>query len=224
MSYEEVNAFEENNRQKKVTALVAVLAPVLANAGCGPEILNDELWDLATKKAEVKPPSPITKFLVVQALGGGRAASQPVRPNGNSALSDSSSEAARPLTENSEDRPTSPEPAASSTPTLFDFALSREVTEQAIKQVGTHADPDWKLRALQAVRKVAERQTHFIVDDCWQYVEEPREPRAMGAVIANARRQGLIAPTSEYRPSARVTAHSNPRRVWRSLICQEVAS
>jgi hypothetical protein len=229
--------WEEINRAKKVTRLVAVLAPVLREANCPPELIDDEVWELATRKAELKNgPSPETKRQVLQALGAGSVAREETTAlPGVSHPRSEVSEAARPLTESSGVAvPSEPAasvvsgggvfPSAPSAHTLFDLDTSRRFTEAAIQRAEKGAGDDWNERALEAVRKVAEQQSHFIVDDCWVFVEEPREPRAMGAVITKARKLGIIAATDEYRPSSRVSAHSNPRRVWRSLIAVAVAS
>lgn len=249
----DAQVYVDLNRERKARKLAAVLAPVLEAAQCDLSILDRQAWELACRRAGIDPvkqfPSHETMSLValeieqLKQLGGG-AASSP-SPEVATPSERPPSEAASTPSENSPApsvngvrQASEGEPAASTvsrgrvnttpfrdpcSPTLFDLPEARETTAQAIQRVGDHADPDWKIRALEAVRAVAERQTHFIVDDCWRFVEEPREPRAMGAVIAKARKQGLIAPTSEYRPSARVTAHSNPRRVWKSLICRAVS-
>jgi hypothetical protein len=242
--------WEEIGRAKKVTRLVAVLAPVLREANCPPELIDDEVWDLATRKAGLKKgPSAETKSQVLRALGAGpvpphqETTANPGRSRSDTSetdrsFTDSERSAARegqrvhsvkqPQAESAVSIVSSggltPSVPAADTPCLFDLDTSRRYTEAAIKRVEQAAGEDWNERALEAVRRVAESQSHFIVDDCWAFVEEPREPRAMGAVINKARRLGIIAATDEYRPSSRVSAHSNPRRVWRSLISVAVAS
>lgn len=108
-----------------------------------------------------------------------------------------------------------------SRPTLFEAAAA---TEDALRRVEENADADWKLRALQAIRKVAEQQPYLVVDDTWKFVEAPREKRAMGAMMQRARKEGWIAPTSEYRPSTNIAAHLGPRRLWKSLIYNSVGA
>jgi hypothetical protein len=45
----------------------------------------------------------------------------------------------------------------------------------------------------------------------------PREPRAIGAMMTNAAKAGVIAPTNRYTPSARPECHRRPVKIWKSL-------
>jgi hypothetical protein len=47
--------------------------------------------------------------------------------------------------------------------------------------------------------------------------DAPHEPRALGALMREAARNGLIEATDRVRPSERPQCHMNPKRVWRSL-------
>jgi len=103
----------------------------------------------------------------------------------------------------------------------FDDTASAVARDHAIQRVDQHAEPDWKEHAYTAVLETAREQPDgFIVDDVWpripDTVEAPHELRAMGAVMRRAQRDGMIVPTRDFLLSARVTAHRNPRRVWRS--------
>jgi hypothetical protein len=87
--------------------------------------------------------------------------------------------------------------------------------DEAVDRVERHADPTWKVRALEAVRRVPSGSL-FTTDDLWgDGLDEPREPRALGAVMRAAQRGGLAVPTDAYRPSDRPVCHRNPKRVWR---------
>lgn len=103
----------------------------------------------------------------------------------------------------------------------FDERAAARARDIDMARVDLHADPEWKDIAYDAVCATAQELPNgFIVDDVWKHmphwIEEPREPRAMGPVMRRAQSAGVIIPTNEYRPSARVTAHRNPRRVWKS--------
>ncbi len=102
----------------------------------------------------------------------------------------------------------------------FDAAASTQARDAAIRRVDTHAEPDWKTAAYEAVIQTAQLHPDgFIVDDVWPQIDDdvppPHELRAMGAVMRRAQKAGEIIPTDQFRLSARVTAHRNPRRVWR---------
>jgi hypothetical protein len=104
---------------------------------------------------------------------------------------------------------------------VFDGAASAAARDRSMKQVEEHADPNFKDAAYEAVCITARLQPEgFIVDEVWRNlpagVVQPREPRAMGPVMSRAKRDGVIVPTNEFRASARVTAHRNPRRVWKA--------
>lgn len=105
---------------------------------------------------------------------------------------------------------------------LFDAIQARE---EAIEQVERNAEPEWKQACRDAIRELAIAKAEFTTDEVWEYleaeqVELPHEVRAMGALMLNAARQGLIVASDRYRNSARVACHARPVRVWVSLCFQ----
>ena len=101
---------------------------------------------------------------------------------------------------------------------LFDIELAREETDRAVARV--FASDEWKQVAYKAVLAVCRRLDTFIVDDVWEEMggenaPMPSEPRAMGAVIRKAAKDGLIVHAGTYTLSARVTCHRNPTTVWK---------
>lgn len=63
---------------------------------------------------------------------------------------------------------------------------------------------------------------HVTSDDVWAAVGEftvaqPREPRAMGAVLRRLQRFGYLKPLKKWQPSTRACCHGRPVRVWRVL-------
>ena len=76
--------------------------------------------------------------------------------------------------------------------------------------------------ALVTIVMLARRRERFTTDDVWKTIEginpniSPREPRAMGAAMTKAHREGIIQPTAEYVQSTRPQNHARPIRVWRS--------
>ena len=102
----------------------------------------------------------------------------------------------------------------------FDEQAAHEATEEAIQRVSDHGEPEGKARLLAAVRRVAVRQGFFTTDDVWALEPLPgvHEPRVLGAVMRTAAAKGWIEKTERYEKSKRRDAHSNPKRVWRSLV------
>lgn len=100
---------------------------------------------------------------------------------------------------------------------LFNAELGKDLRDLAIQRVGD-AHQTWCETALWRVYGVCKSHKEFTTDDLWQRIDAPVEPRAMGAVIAAARKRGWIEPTDQFRVSTRAVCHRNPKRVWRSLL------
>lgn len=103
---------------------------------------------------------------------------------------------------------------------LFDYLAASEAKEKAIDRAASGASPEWVTSVSGIIR--AFDGEFFTTDDVWrvcqeQGVEEPREPRALGAVMRDLAREGVIVATRDYRPSVRVACHSRPVRVWRRV-------
>lgn len=98
----------------------------------------------------------------------------------------------------------------------LDVREARRRKTEAIDAVERGADAWWFRRALQAVRSARVSTAGFTTDDVWAILgdDEPRENRAMGAVMREAHRSGLARPTVQYRPSADPRCHGRPKRVW----------
>jgi len=107
--------------------------------------------------------------------------------------------------------------------TLFDVIPESNdvITTRAIKKAGDNADPTWFKEALDAVKHCALTLGEFTTDDVWEVltnrnIDATREPRALGAVIRNAKSLKLIVPTGNYRRSNRPECHMNPKMIWRA--------
>lgn len=104
---------------------------------------------------------------------------------------------------------------------VLDLPEGRRRRDVAIAQVQAARDAFMAAAAL-AIETLARRVATFITDDVWvelQGATWPRERRAMGAAMRAAQRRGLIQPTDQFAPSARPECHANPKRIWRSLLC-----
>jgi hypothetical protein len=108
----------------------------------------------------------------------------------------------------------------------FDPTEGERRKREAIDRVETNADERWKAAAAEVVRKVALGREEFTTDRIWGVLErefstlETPEPRAMGAVMRRAAKDGLIEKTDRHLPTARPEAHRRPIPVWRSLVCK----
>jgi len=93
--------------------------------------------------------------------------------------------------------------------------------EEAIALVASGMNPEWREDALRAIKTLAEREDEFTTDKVWEELltfstADTPEPRAMGAVMVQARKLGYILPTNTYLNSSRVSCHNRPLRIWES--------
>lgn len=99
---------------------------------------------------------------------------------------------------------------------------AREARDLAVARVGRSAGVPVMEVLRNAVRATATERSFFIVDEVWGKVDASTigqvDKRSMGAAMLEAVRQGVIAPTDQYRASEQKQCHGNPRRVWRSLL------
>lgn len=96
-----------------------------------------------------------------------------------------------------------------------DAEMAEVARNHAIDVMEAKAKLRWKDEALAAVMHLAATRAEFTTDDVWALVqlsgEHTHEPRAMGAVMRQAARDGAIAKTD------RVVNSARPVTVWRSL-------
>lgn len=102
----------------------------------------------------------------------------------------------------------SPVPAAKAT--------GEELRDRALKRVAANAPPEWVESARRALsRIVAAGPWQFTTDQVWAQCEtKPPEPRALGAVMRDAAKAGLIRKTDRVVPSNRPECHRRPVAVW----------
>lgn len=106
---------------------------------------------------------------------------------------------------------------------LFDLPEAIEAREEAIARVDAHAEEQWKQACRNAIMEIASIKAEFSTDDIWEFmyqnnIEQPHENRAMGAVIREAHKLGIIKPTDRYVNSLRPECHRRPIKIWLSLI------
>jgi len=101
----------------------------------------------------------------------------------------------------------------------FDTTTAETVRDQHIAQVEQNADPDWLTAAHRAVHHLATHRHEFTTDDMWTalaHIDAPHEPRAMGAVMTHAARNGIITKTDRVTNSRRTQCHARPVAIWKS--------
>lgn len=94
--------------------------------------------------------------------------------------------------------------------------------EEAIDRVDRGMDAEWRERALAELEALCRERTGkgwagtFTSDDLRERMgdDEPREPRAYGAIMRRGRFLGFCNPLDSWRTSDRVSNHKRPERVW----------
>ena len=104
--------------------------------------------------------------------------------------------------------------------TQLDLLAALAARDEAIQRVDEHASDAWKAEAMRAVVRVARERRRFTTDDVWAVLGESgtHEPRAMGAIMLQAARDGWVRATDDYVRSNRVACHARPLRVWESAL------
>jgi hypothetical protein len=94
--------------------------------------------------------------------------------------------------------------------------------DEAIDRVERHANTRWKVNARTMIWWLAYTRAEFTADAVWELLArtslKTHEPRAMGPMMQDACRRGLIEPTDAYTRSHRRSCHNRPIRVWRSRV------
>ena len=102
---------------------------------------------------------------------------------------------------------------------LLDIISAQDAADEAIARVGVNADPKWLNAAHGIITELAFDKQRFTSDDVWAMLDKtgvpnPHEPRALGAVLKQVAKEGLIHATDDWVPSRRAVAHARPVRVW----------
>lgn len=102
-----------------------------------------------------------------------------------------------------------------------DLDQAKGARDHAIAEVAAGAAESFWDVAIETIYQVARVRATFVIDDVWaaRATWPPtNDRRAMGAAMLQAKREGLIIPTSDFRSTAQVFRHAAPVRVWRSLV------
>lgn len=97
--------------------------------------------------------------------------------------------------------------------------LGEELRDEGIDRAEAHANPRFKAEAFFLIATIP-LGAEFTTDYIWRLLPpdcRTREPRAMGAIIRSAFKQGLIEQVPRTIKSIRPIAHRNPKQVWRRI-------
>jgi len=78
------------------------------------------------------------------------------------------------------------------------------------------APADWKDKARKAIRGIAASMDEFTTDDVWLIIPTVEEPRALGPLMLEAERAGLIYSTDRTKVSTNPRNHARRVTIWRS--------
>ena len=107
------------------------------------------------------------------------------------------------------------EPMNNQSPAL----ASSLVTDRAIEKVAKNANQEWMEAAYKAVQSVASLLAEFSADDVAMAMPKnvtTSDKRAMGAVLRQAAKDGLIRSTPRFTTCQRINQHRCPKRIWES--------
>lgn len=109
---------------------------------------------------------------------------------------------------------------------LANIAKAEAARDDGMERAASGASPVWHAAADVALRQCAEENEFFTVDIVWDRIypllphEEPRDRRAMGAVMRRGVEAGWIERTCRVVLSKRATRQRGTVQVWRSKIYQ----
>jgi hypothetical protein len=97
----------------------------------------------------------------------------------------------------------------------------QEAKREAIERVTRAANEEWMAAAGAIVEKLARGRQSFTTDDVWGELDaltvSTPEPRAMGAVMTIAKRDGIVKASGGFVSSRRAICHGRPIQIWLSL-------
>ena len=111
------------------------------------------------------------------------------------------------------------EPIDDRAPTI---AAGPELRDEAIDQVEENADPSWVEAATRIAEDLAVECREFTTDAVWERLDqlgvETHEPRAMGSIMRDLARRGIVTNSGRVEKSTRPECHARPCAVWVSSI------
>ena len=91
--------------------------------------------------------------------------------------------------------------------------------QQAIKEVESHADPEWIGKANESLDILIKNNQEFTSDQVWKLLDSwqvprPHAPSAMGSIMRRAALAKRIKKTGRFIPSTQGTNHQRDVAVW----------
>lgn len=99
--------------------------------------------------------------------------------------------------------------------------IIRRRRDHKIARARVHAGEEWTDMAIATIAAVARALPTFTAADVWDALErddvpQPTEPRAMGAAMQRAAREGIIRSTGDWRVTTRKECNGRPQCVWQA--------
>ena len=98
--------------------------------------------------------------------------------------------------------------------------MTAQLSIPGVDQARRNADELWRRMATEVLEQVAASRDQFTADDLWDLLEplglDTHDHRAMGCVLRDASRRGVITKTNTTKPSSRSTRNGGDVRVWSS--------
>lgn len=105
---------------------------------------------------------------------------------------------------------------------MLDPTAGKTLRDIAMELVKLHANDEWKKACIDVIFTLAVTKQQFSTDEVWcDLATTPagtHEPRAIGPMMMEAAKHGLIKATPLYCPSCRPKCHRRPVRVWQSNV------
>ena len=102
---------------------------------------------------------------------------------------------------------------AQSDPLQTSLFAGESARDEAVANLDLAYD-GWIDSVIKIILSIPAFQT-FTTDYLWEQVETtPNEPRAMGAVMTRAKKEGIVASTGSYTKSRRPECHARPVMIW----------
>lgn len=100
---------------------------------------------------------------------------------------------------------------------------SADRRDEAVARVEANTEPEWGETARQFLIEYARTHPEFASDALWDAgLVKPHTGQALGPVMTWGKDHGIIEATGAFRPTTLVSSHGMPKRIWRSLIFEEV--
>jgi hypothetical protein len=102
-------------------------------------------------------------------------------------------------------------------------STAKELKKEGQERVMANTNDEWRARALDALKALAEKMKRFTADDFRTFCEErgvgqPPHPNAWGPLFTSGGSQGWMRKTNDYGQSSNPASHAHTYVIWESLL------